>query len=169
MVGLWREAAGCGIGIAGLLATQAAYAQASPPPDADGITRPSIVTNFPDNGDPNGARKALAERGITYYFIYTNDGLSNLSGGNKRGTIDQGKLDDQLTIDLGKLAGLQGLKFYTNVFEIYNTGRIRRDYVGGINTIAAIEATPAVRLSELWLEQKSFRWRCQPARRAARR
>ncbi|MGA8291773.1 MAG: carbohydrate porin, partial [Rhodoplanes sp.] len=31
--------------------------------------------------------------------------------------------------------------------------RIRRDYVGGINTIAAIEAVPTGRLSELWLEQ----------------
>ncbi|MGH6739662.1 MAG: carbohydrate porin, partial [Bradyrhizobium sp.] len=154
MVGLWKQAAGCGIGIAALLAAHAAHAQASPPPDADGITRPSIVTNFPDNGDANGARKKLAERGITYYFIYTNDVLSNLSGGNRRGTIDQGKLDDQLTIDLEKLAGLKDLTFYTNVFQIYNTGRIRRDYVGGINTIAAIEATPTVRLSELWLEQK---------------
>ena len=36
---------------------------------------------------------------------------------------------------------------------IHNTGRILRDYVGGINTIAAIEATPTGRLSELWLEQ----------------
>jgi len=154
MSGLWKQAAGCGIGIAGLLAAQAAYGQASPPPDADGITRPSIVTNFPDNGDPNGARKKLAQRGITYNFIYTNDVLSNLSGGNKRGTIDQGKLEDQLTIDFEKLVGLKDLTFYTNAFQIYNTGRIRRDYVGGINTIAAIEATPTVRLSELWLEQK---------------
>jgi porin len=154
MVGLWKQAAGCGTGIAALLAAQAAHAQASQPPDADGITRPSIVTNFPDNGDRNGARKKLAERGITYYFIHTNDVLSNLSGGNKRGTIDQGKLEDQLTIDLDKLIGLKDLTFYTNAFQIYNTGRIRRDYVGGINTIAAIEATPTVRLSELWLEQK---------------
>jgi porin len=30
---------------------------------------------------------------------------------------------------------------------------MRRDYVGGINTIAAIEAVPTTRLSELWLEQ----------------
>jgi porin len=40
------------------------------------------------------------------------------------------------------------------MFQLHNTGRIRRDLVGGINTIAAIEATPATRLSELWIEQK---------------
>jgi porin len=74
-------------------------------------------------------------------------------GGNKRGTIDQGKLQGILTVDLDKLAGLNGLSFFVNFFQIHNTGRIRRDYVGGLNTIAAIEAVPATRLSEIWLEQ----------------
>src|ERR1041385_7260573 len=151
MGGLWNSAAGFGIVFALSAMAPAAYAQAPPSPDANGITHPSIVTNFPDNGDATGVRKKLADLGITYYLIYTNDVLSNLSGGNKRGTIDQGKLEDQLTINLEKLAGLKDLTFYTNAFQIYNTGRIRRDYVGSINTIAAIEATPTVRLSELWL------------------
>jgi len=142
------------VGLSVLLCCQAAWAQASPPPDANGLTNPTIATSLPYNGDPYGIRKQLADHGVTYYFIYTNDVLGNLSGGNKRGTIDQGKLENQLRIDLEKLVGLKDLTFYANGFEIYNTGRIRRDYVGGINTIAAIEATPAVRLSELWLEQK---------------
>jgi porin len=157
MVGLRRRAAGCCIGIAILLAALPAHGQASPPPDPKtGLTDPTIATSLPQNGDPYGVRKKLAEHGITYYLIYTNDVLSNLSGGNRRGTVDQGKLENQFRVDLEKLAGLKDLTFYTNGFEIYNTGRIRRDYVGGINTIAAIEATPAVRLSELWLEQKFF-------------
>ena len=156
MVAVWRRAAGCGIGLAVFFATHAAHAQASPPPGPNGITDPSIATSLPYQGDPYGIRKQLADRGITYYLIYTNDVLSNLSGGQKRGTIDQGKLEDQFRIDLEKLVGLKDLTFYANGFEIYNTGRMRRDYVGGINTIAAIEATPTVRLSELWLEQKFF-------------
>ena len=36
---------------------------------------------------------------------YTNDILSNVHGGTKTGTIDQGKLHGILTIDLDKLAG----------------------------------------------------------------
>jgi porin len=58
-----------------------------------------------------------------------------------------------LTVDFGKLSGWDGLTMFANFFQIHNTGRIRRDYVGGINTIAAIEAVPATRLSEIWFEQ----------------
>ena len=119
-----------------------------------GIPIPSIATSLPANGDASGARKRLAEQGITYQFIYTNDVLGNVSGGLKRGFIDQGKLEFDLNIDFEKLANLRGLSFYANGFFIHNTGRIRRDYVGGVNTIAAIEARGTTRLSELWLEQK---------------
>lgn len=122
----------------------------------DGIPPDSIATSLPANGDPYGARKSLVSRGVTYSLMYTNDLLSNVSGGLKRGTVDQGKVEGTLAVDLQKSAGLQGLSFFTNVFQIHNTGRIRRDYVGGINTIAAIEAVPATRLSELWLERKFF-------------
>jgi hypothetical protein len=52
-----------------------------------------------------------------------------------------------------KLAGWKDFTIYTNGVGIYNTGRIRRDYVGGINTIAGIEAAPSVRLLQLWGEQ----------------
>jgi porin len=122
-------------------------------PAAHGITEPSIATSLPQNGDASGARKRLYDHGISYNLIYTNDVLSNVSGGIKRGTIDQGKLEAQLYIDLEKFAGWKDWTFYANAFGIYNTGRIRRDYVGGMNTIAAIEATPTVRLSELWVER----------------
>jgi porin len=129
-------------------------AQQVPVPNDKGITEPSVATSLPQNGDPGGVRKGLAQRGITYTLIYTNDVLSNVSGGTRRGTIDQGKLEGQLTVNLEKLAGWQDLTLYANGFQIYNTGRIRRDYVGGLNTIAAIEAAPSTRLSELWLERK---------------
>ena len=122
--------------------------------NADGLPAATIATSLPNNGDPGGVRKSMAERGITYNFLYTNDILANIRGGEKRGTIDEGKLEASIAIDLGKLAGFNGLQFYSNAFAIHNTGRIRRDYVGGINTISSIEATPATRLSEIWLEQK---------------
>ncbi|HET7164754.1 MAG TPA: carbohydrate porin [Pseudolabrys sp.] len=131
----------------------APFARGQQAPSAIGITVPSIATSFPQNADASGNRKWLYDHGVSYNFIYTNDVLSNLSGGIKRGTIDQGKLEAQLYIDLEKLAGLKSWTFYANAFGIYNDGRIRRDYVGGMNTIAAIEATPTVRLSELWLER----------------
>jgi porin len=116
--------------------------------------QPTIATSLPHGGDPGGTRKWLAAHGLSYYVLYTNDVLANVRGGQRRGVVDQGRLEGLLSIDLEKWAGLEGLSFFTNVLAIHNTGRIRRDYVGGINVIAAIEATPSVRLSELWLEQR---------------
>jgi porin len=122
--------------------------------DSSGIPPASIATSLPSNGDGSGDRKRLADRGVTYSVMYTNDVLANVDGGSKRGTIDQGKVEGTLSIDLEKMSGWQGMSFFANVFQLHNTGRMRRDYVGGINTIAAIEAVPTTRLSELWLERK---------------
>lgn len=97
---------------------------------ANGVTPPSIATSLPYNGDPTGLRALMASYGATFNFIYTNDELGNVNGGLRRGFINQGKLEYNMTVDLQKLIGWQGLSL----------GRIRRDYVGGINTIAAIEA-----------------------------
>ncbi len=138
------------LGVLAILA--AAPVRGQQAPSDIGITEPSIATSLPQNGDPFGIRKRLYDHGVSYNLIYTNDVLSNLSGGIRRGAIDQGKLEDQLLIDLEKLIGWKDTTFYANAFEIYNSGRIRRDYAGGMNTIAAIEATPAVRLSEMWGE-----------------
>ena len=131
-----------------------AHAQAWWTETKHGQPVPSIASSLPQNGDPAGIRRWLGDRGIVYGLEYTNDLLSNVKGGNRTGTIDQGKLQGFLTIDFGTLAGWQGLTLFSNFFQIHNTGRMRRDYVGGINTIAAIEAVPATRLSEIWLEQK---------------
>ncbi len=148
-----RAAAGCVLGLAAtsVIAPSSVEAQE---PDNSGIPPNSIATSLPANGDPTAARRRLAERGATYSLMYTNDVLSNVDGGNKRGTIDQGKVEGTLSIDLEKMNGWQGLSFFANAFQLHNTGRMRRDYVGGINTIAAIEAVPTTRLSELWLERK---------------
>lgn len=96
---------------------------------------------------------SLADRGVELNVVYTADGLGNVHGGTRRGWVYQGKVEVILAADLQKLAGLDGWSFYANGFNIHNTGRIRRDYVGGINTIAAIEGVPRNRLSELWLEK----------------
>ena len=139
--------------LAALVVPGAAPLLAEETPGSIGITEPSIATSLPQMGDPTGLRKRLYDHGVTYNVIYTNDVLSNLSGGVRRGTIDQGKFEGQLLIDLEKLAGWKSTTFYANAFGIYNTGRMRRDYVGSMNTIAAIEAAATVRLSELWMER----------------
>ncbi len=145
---------GCGVCASLLLGVTLVQAQIVSSTGTIDPTGPSIGTSLPQNNDPSRIRKSMSDLGINYTLIYTNDVLSNLSGGNKRGTIDQGLLEGRLAIDLEQLAGWHGLTMYSNVFQIHNTGRMLRDYVGGMNTIAAIEAMPTTRLSELWLEQK---------------
>ncbi len=102
----------------------------------------------------DAARQALKARGIDFGLIGTSEVLSNVQGGQKRGTVYEGKLEGFVAADLEKLMGLKGLSFYANGFQIHNTGGISRDYVGSIETISNIEALRTTRLSEIWIEQK---------------
>ena len=140
-------------GLAMLFCASAASAQQWWTETDDHLPVHSIASSLPRKGDPAGIRKWLSDRGVVYGLEYTNDVLANVQGGTRVGAIDQGKLHGILVVDFGKLAGWEGLTLFGNFFQIHNTGRIRRDYVGGINTIAAIEAVPTTRLSEIWLEK----------------
>ena len=141
--------------LAALLAATPARA-ASDEVDKNGAPVPSVATSLPNNGDPGGMRKWLYERGLTYSFVLTSEVHGDVAGGMRQGAVFQGKLETIVKADLEKMLGLRGLSFFTNSFEIHNTGGIRRDYVGSFNTIANIEALATMRLSEIWLEQKLF-------------
>ena len=139
-----------------LVAIQGGWAHAQPwwTESKDGLPVPSVASSLPQHGDPAGIRKRLSDHGVFYALEYTNDVLANVKGGKRVGTIDQGKLQGMLVVNFGKLAGWEGLTLFSNFFQIHNTGRLRENYVGGINTIAAIEALSTTRLSEIWLEQR---------------
>ncbi len=143
-------------GFAVLVALAAGPARAQIPeqgPRSDGPVASTLRNTLPDGGDPSGLVQRLSESGIEVRLSYIADALGNVRGGQRRGWVGQGLLEPSLQVDFERLAGIQGLRAYANGFFIHNTGRIRRDYVGGVNTIAAIEAMPRIRLSELWLEQ----------------
>ena len=122
-------------------------------PRSDAPIESTLRNALPGGSDPFGTAEWLAERGVEFRLSYVTDVLGNIRGGQRRGFVNQGLYEPSLRIDFERLAGLPGLTAYANGFFIHNTGRIRRDYVGGVNTIAAIEAMPRVRLSEVWLEQ----------------
>jgi porin len=122
----------------------------------DGLPPASIATSMAANGDPTGGRGWLARHGITYGLIYTGEALGNVSGGIRRGSLYQGKLEAFTAVDLGKFAGWQGLNFFGNAFQIHRTSGMRGDHFNSLITISNIEAVPSTRLSELWLEQKLF-------------
>lgn len=141
---------------AGLLSgTGDGYAQsASEAPT--GIPESSIARNFSNNLDSDGFRAALAQRGITYGFNYTGEVFGVADGGIKSGSRYSGLLETIFDADLDTLSGWRGLKFHTSAYQIHGRG-ISLEYVGLLNGVSNIEATPATRVFELWLEQDLFK------------
>jgi len=119
-----------------------------------GIPEASIAVNFPrDFGDPGGVRTALAGRGITYAINYIGEVLGNPVGGFVQGTRYDGRLEVALTVDMQKAIGWPGLTFFTNGYQIHGQS-ISALNLGVLMPVSFIEAMPATRLFELWLEQQ---------------
>ncbi len=122
-------------------------------PDANGIQPGSVALGLPANGDPDGRRKALADRGIAYGLNYVGELQNNVAGGIRTGGVYIGRFEGIVEVDLAKLAGLKGLTFHANAFQINGKG-LTGDYVGSLAATSYLEARATTRLSELWLEQK---------------
>jgi porin len=113
----------------------------------------SLGTGLPMLADPGGLRAALWERGVKYQVNYIGDLLANQSGGLKRGTAFSGRLELVVDADLEKTAGWTGAAFHANAYLIQGSG-LSRSYVGNLMTVSNVEALPATRLYEAWIEQK---------------
>ena len=121
-----------------------------------GIPSPSIATSLPANGDPLGARAALAGAGITYGFTYTAEVLGNPSGGIRQGAAYDGLLKGYLDADLEKIFGFSNLNFHTSGYQIHSTDHVTAENLGSLVTSSNIESFDSTLLYELWLEQKFF-------------
>ncbi|HEY8566840.1 MAG TPA: carbohydrate porin [Beijerinckiaceae bacterium] len=126
--------------------------ETSDKPSAPQTAPPSIATSLP-NPDPGGIRASLEARGVTYSLTYIGEVLGVASGGIRRGSIYQGRADLQLDADLNKLIGWEGATVHANVYQIHGRG-LSRYYLANLLATSGIEALPATRLYELWLEQK---------------
>jgi porin len=120
-----------------------------------GIPEPSIATSLPANGDPSGARAALASLGVSYGINYYGEVMGNPSGGFRRGAIYEGLLELYADVDLEKLAGWKGAAFHASGYQIHGQG-LTANYIGNLNPVSNIEATPSTRLFDLWFEQSLF-------------
>jgi porin len=111
----------------------------------------SITTALPMFAQVADYREKLLKNGVKYLFTYISDIQSNVSGGVRRGTTYEGRLETMLDIDLEKFVGWQGGKVHFNGFAINGRG-LTRYYVNNIMTTSEIEALSSVRLSEFWYE-----------------
>jgi porin len=105
-----------------------------------------------------GMRETLTQRGITPTISYTADVLGNPVGGLRRGIAYAGQLNADLTFDLGKLAGLDGLTF--NISGNWASGtNLSNDDIGNFFVVAQAFAGDRVRLYTLYLDQSLFEGR----------
>ena len=113
----------------------------------------SLGTGLPLLADPGGLRAALWEKGFKFQLNYLGDLLGAQSGGLRRGTAYSSRLELVVDGDLDKAAGWSGASVHLNAYLINGSG-LSRSYVGNLMTVSNIEALPATRLYEAWMEQK---------------
>lgn len=121
----------------------------------EGEKKESIAPYLGPLGDPGGARSALEAKGFTYRLNYTGEVFGNVSGGAKRGSTYMGKLELELGTDLEKAFGWTGGSFHASLLQIHGKG-ISEKFTDNLMTVSNIDASPATRLFEIWLEQKLF-------------
>lgn len=97
------------------------------------------------------ARSALEERGVKFGLQYIGETLA-MSGGIRRGTTFEGRLDG--TIEIGEAALWKGAKIFARAFQIHNArGLNAADFSGSISDPSNIDALPTTRLFTAWFEQ----------------
>jgi len=113
----------------------------------------SLGVGLPMLADPGGLRSALWERGVKFQLNYIGDALNNARGGMRRGSAYSGRLELVIDADLEKAAGWTGAAAHANAYQIHGSG-LTRSFLGNLMPVSNVEALPANRLYEAWLEQK---------------
>jgi len=105
-------------------------------------------------GDWGGARTALERKGIDIGVTYIGETLSILSGGLRRGTTFEGRLEASVDTDLEKLVGWAGARTHVKAFQIHNANGVNAaDYVGSLADPSNIDALRTTRLFTAWFAQ----------------
>ncbi|CAN5398667.1 carbohydrate porin [soil metagenome] len=125
-----------------------------------GVSLPYLSRAADDKSaaNPSGTknpRDILADWGVQFNATYIAEVFGNVSGGMRRGSIYTGRLDLGMDADLEKIVGWSGAKFHANMYQIHGQG-LSRDYVGNLMLVSGVEALPATRLYELWIEQSLY-------------
>ena len=119
---------------------------------------PDMSNGIPEDAalklDLGGTRAAAAKAGIGVGATYYGEAFYNW-GGFKQGGAYDGVLDMHLDADMKKLGLWKGLCLHMNAFQIHGRS-ITADDIGSLMPVSNLEATPATRLDEMYLEQHLF-------------
>src|SRR5207302_9741579 len=114
----------------------------------------------PDTGESTVEEKTLGllpnplqKYGVKFAATYIGETLGNVSGGLKRGSVYEGRLNLAVDVDLQKLIGIEQLTFHANVFQIHGGG-LSRGSLQNLFVVSGIEALPTIRLYEAYFEKR---------------
>jgi len=114
----------------------------------------------PDTGESTVEEETLGllpnpfeKTGVKFAVTYIGEVLGNPTGGAKRGTAYEDRINFATDVDFEKLIGLKQLTFHANVFQI-DGGGLSRGALLNFLVVSGIEALPTTRLYEIWFEQK---------------
>lgn len=123
----------------------------------------AAMSASPDSGsqqDTGGQAKtddggSQLESGFNFALQEQSEVWANLLGGGRRGTSYNGLTTASLNVDLEKSLAWKKARFFVSAFDIHGHGPTR-SRVGNNQLVSNIEATPSVKLYDLWLEQRLF-------------
>ncbi|HEX4637812.1 MAG TPA: carbohydrate porin [Rhizomicrobium sp.] len=115
----------------------------------DVFQRPTLT------GDWDGMRSRWEDAGVQLGGDEILESLGNLNSGMRQGAVIEGRLELFANIDMAKAFGMPGLIFHANAYQIHGEG-LTSHYLGNLITVSNIEAPPAIKLFDLWLQQSLF-------------
>jgi porin len=127
-------------------------ASAAPSPIAPDFWS-SIARNGQLLGDMGGIRTWLGQYGMTLSLTETSEVLGNLTGGVRQGFEYDGLTTATLQLDTQRAFNLYGGLFDVSALDIHGRN-LSADNLLSLQTASGIEADRALRLWELWYQQK---------------
>jgi len=103
-----------------------------------------------------GLAPKLKEHGIILSATEISEVLANVTGGTKTGGLYDGRLELDLDVDLGQVAGIENTVMHVNAFQIHGRGLSANNLDGNLLTPSSIEASRTIRLFDLWVERGFF-------------
>jgi porin len=95
--------------------------------------------------------RSAATAGVQVAVAYNSDAMGVVSGGLSRGWTYDGRLGLILDLDPGQL--WRGASFHASVHQIHGR-QPTAEHVGALMAVSGVEAEPATRLFNLWIEQQ---------------
>jgi porin len=137
--------------------TASLFGPEPPTPSDETATPPAEPTDLVEEllSPFRHARNQLKDLGITFKLHEQSEVWGNLTGGGRQGTSYNGLTIAKLDIDLDKAVGWSDAEFFVSAFDIHGHGPTR-SLVGNQQIVSDIEATPSIKLYDLWLDQSLF-------------